>query len=1682
MLFLNTRYEKLETISSTDNYKVYKVLDLEDSKIYDFKIFNKKVDKGFISSFADDFFAYSKLRHPNILKDYEFDIINESENINSVYFAKSEHLDKQKCIRYTTLDFEDRMKALEKIVYALKYIHFKNLSYKNLEYNNINIFRNEDGEIDVKLNSLSNINENINFSYLANKPDLKNTSVKLKQLNRSTDIYSLAIVSYYLITGKDYATKHVDLDGDIKEKYPKTYAAFLAATGSYEYRPHSIDDIWDALHEELGISKDFWDKSAYEKVDFHLNLIGQEKEIKLIENLILDFYNDSIDMNTIFIKSSSGMGKTRFSRELRYKLSMKGLNPLYCDLSIYEESSEDYAYFSEIARQLISKFKLPAKFIKEYGYDIAKIAPKLSKNWDISESIKVDESAEDTMLSSRLLKLVMELSLSYKFVIILDDVDKLRSFDLNILYNIMTSKTSKKPMLILSGNQMPPSYDDYDFPTKHEFIELSKFNHHHNVTYLRKSLFLDLADAKSLSRYIYPIVHGSPKNMERLIRYLLEKQYIYMSDNRKFMVKEFDLDEVCTDGGFEKIDVVDEFDFDSYIFHLVHSKKEREAIDELLKKCREMYQKNEYFEILDYLSFAKSIEKNVNDTELKLRILVEESEASYEVGDITSLMQIYDEILALAESQDFVKYKLYALIKVCDLHLTMQKIDEFEAIYSTLIINSNDIEKLDTDDKFDIKILKLRYLSKQKESLKLKEEASELIEIVDAKTYPKLNAMANYYLAIAYYQLKEFSRAFQIMYSLVNSLDKDKYPRQFIKFYNIMGEICHYAIHDDGNALKYLNVANKLVIENNLQMQNCTLYLNMARTMESIGQFDNAYENYKIAESIANPTMQYSLLFEILNDSTRLLIHAGKYQVAENKISRFESLKEKTDIYIDPEQYYYNKILKVNLYIVYTMLDEAKELLDEIRENGLEYLRVSFRSKYEIMNFLHYYLSKISNNTSLTLEELEKIDRLADNPSTSRDIKDFILNIAIHSFALEDFESYMQSIALLPDKNDTVSENILGLKLRYINAIRNNIDLKAVNLLLLKEDDDSLSYLWKLYYISGNLELQKGNSRKALALYYEAVDKYIDKHANMPEKESVYCVNNDVLFNKLIEKLNVLSANMYDIEPFTAIEIYYNRAESLRKKILNDTSLKEIVGSFYIGMHHRYMPTVRDYICSMTDDTEENIQNMLLFFAHTTIAERAALVILDEDGNKAKTFTTTDDEYPSDLDTYFSKIRKSEDFIYIEKNTDITGPSTGQHSLSFAKNNKNILVFPICNKDYTEIDFNRKADIYTQTKENIIAYVYLESNLSISKINLESLTQIKTYDGLNSLVINHYNMYIRSSIDKLTGVFIRNIVEKHVDNIIKKMENENYNFSLLMIDIDKFKAVNDNFGHRRGDEILSKLGKCLNTSTKKNDVIGRYGGEEFIAIINNSDSKTGLKVAERLRKRVEQENLLGRDGNLTISIGMSTYPKDGKHFAELVENADKALYHSKRNGRNQVTAYSKNIATLKHDVSAFSGVFSTDASENAIKIKAMLDILALLSWEMKKEEKLKKALEIMLDVIDGKCIYIVEDGKIKANVCKFAEKKNVAELKDKILNKVSKSGEGGYFVDWDENEGTDKKNQGIGELNLDPDSYAFAKIIKNGEEYGSLVAHSSISIKEYSYKDYNYILSLSSAIGAIIAD
>jgi diguanylate cyclase (GGDEF)-like protein len=165
------------------------------------------------------------------------------------------------------------------------------------------------------------------------------------------------------------------------------------------------------------------------------------------------------------------------------------------------------------------------------------------------------------------------------------------------------------------------------------------------------------------------------------------------------------------------------------------------------------------------------------------------------------------------------------------------------------------------------------------------------------------------------------------------------------------------------------------------------------------------------------------------------------------------------------------------------------------------------------------------------------------------------------------------------------------------------------------------------------------------------------------------------------------------------------------------------------------------------------------------------------------------------------------------------------------------------------------------------------------------------------------NLEYQTQVDPLTGLFNRRAFEKKIEEEFERAKRYNHPLSLLLLDIDNFKSINDTYGHHGGDTALIKISETLRERTRRSDFPARYGGEEFLLILPETDQESALQVAGKVHDEIRSRTFgtSSKSFTLTVSIGLtSTSTKYYADWRQMLDDADSAMYVAKNSGKDRV--------------------------------------------------------------------------------------------------------------------------------------------------------------------------------------
>lgn len=206
-------------------------------------------------------------------------------------------------------------------------------------------------------------------------------------------------------------------------------------------------------------------------------------------------------------------------------------------------------------------------------------------------------------------------------------------------------------------------------------------------------------------------------------------------------------------------------------------------------------------------------------------------------------------------------------------------------------------------------------------------------------------------------------------------------------------------------------------------------------------------------------------------------------------------------------------------------------------------------------------------------------------------------------------------------------------------------------------------------------------------------------------------------------------------------------------------------------------------------------------------------------------------------------------------------------------------------------------------RNSVIGVLMVEDDTSGRLWEDEEELMAKTVADELAVAISHARLFKRVQIqamtDALTGLYNHRYFQERLEREIKLADRNDTHLSLVMLDLDHLKQINDTYGHRKGDAALTHVARMMRSTFRDIDICARYGGEEFVAILPQCGREDALKAAERLREAIASTPVR-QIGQVTASIGVATYPESAVTQEEMIEMADRAMYVAKEAGRNRV--------------------------------------------------------------------------------------------------------------------------------------------------------------------------------------
>lgn len=1120
------------------------------------------------------------------------------------------------------------------------------------------------------------------------------------------------------------------------------------------------------------------------------------------------------------------------------------------------------------------------------------------------------------------------------------------------------------------------------------------------------------------------------------------------------------------------------------IYHLEKAGERDKAIEYCYENAVNMWNLQFKNEAIKKLEKALSMFDIDSKSEKKLEILLKIGDIHNEIGDNAKAIDYYKDAYMLALSTNSFKSAIDALNKIADIY-----------------VQKNDLEKgteyiqltMDYLSKFEYEE---GYLKAQLTFTRIyfnKQQFDDVISICNENInkckgkYIELEARFYNQIGITYLEQSFPDDAYIMFTKCMKLFEEINNPRgialalnnigvitgdfhqdamESIGIYKRMKDICekhniidlqivaegnlaecYYDIEDFYKSLQYHIGSLELSKRIGYEAQVFSAYVNLCKVSLKVYEYKNAYEYFMSAlDELKNyPVQRKGFMGEFYRIGGELYYTFGCFAKAEEYgLKAYEIYKN--------DDFIYKWHTEILLQFVNIQRNNDKNLIiksiKEIRTINSKYV-----SDSEKINNLYTLasISKENGELALAQEIMEEASRLSEKVNKSRVRARTLFSKGI-------FEKGPAKVKLLEEALELSKKEKLKMHGIFIfNSL-------------------------------GDYYFEEREYYSAIKYYFEACEIIKKLAIQIPEEYRLgfmMTLNYMHSFKRLIEINRIYNGRSFnsDLDDIMSNDLTLEKLKNLFEYkdlfgILTNKQFIKAAEKDYDYILTKDIKNINDVINNFSGDAIKDLDLIVKFAAKLTLATSACILLADENQELSIAAAMDNNMDIPNIKFIIEKVNSTKEPLFIVERS-YNGDEDDLDILPIGI--KAVICIPILKTIHNEEISGKEERRKTSTRgEQISGYLYIDSERILNNFNLHVFNQCCELRSLIQILIDNYRLKIISSIDKLTGVFTRKYLEDALEEELERSRENNCEFSLIMFDIDKFKNINDKFGHQKGDMVLREICSIVKKNIRKEDICGRYGGEEFVIILPGVALNDAQNISEKLRDRVERAKLLGDKYPVTMSLGVASYPAHGDNEQELIEKIDQALYVAKEAGRNKSQVWNSQISNKGKRKDRLAGIVSGNMIQDNRNVLAMIELIELIKEDISREDKIYKLLGRIIEISEAQngMLFIVENGKV---VSKYGRKKfeenwiEVKRFNSEILEDVINEKQGIYRVDWDDISEFDT-------LTGNPDwkSIIVAPLIKSQEVKGILYLTVSTRVKEFDFNHFNFVNTLGDITASIL--
>ncbi|MGV8981166.1 diguanylate cyclase [Clostridium sp.] len=1151
------------------------------------------------------------------------------------------------------------------------------------------------------------------------------------------------------------------------------------------------------------------------------------------------------------------------------------------------------------------------------------------------------------------------------------------------------------------------------------------------------------------------------------------------SEDRKVMhrLASIVLEAQYKEGGTEYIDEL--------IYHLEKSNQEGKIIDYCIENAEKMKLLKNRSDAIKNLTKAESILDYSYDSIKSIKLIMDLANLHEQEGHMDLAIKYYLSIGEYKENVELCKYIIDSLIKVAKVYLNKNDIDSTLYYVEEIQGMLSKVDYVSATLKCQGILAAVYDIKRDYESVQT--ICNKCIEMCSGE-YEELKTIFYNYKGLYYLRSGKADEALVIFEKNIEVCNKYNNIKGLIKSINRIGVIYGDYYQDDDKAIKYFMKMKGICEKNNMSSEVVLALINIGATYFSMEKYEISLQYFiETIETCKKYDDEFHVFYcysSISSANLKLGYYESAYKYYELCLKELEDYpnqgKEIGEFYFVAAQinYKFGDLNKAQFYINKTL---------DIYDHD----ECIFKWNAQVLN--EYIKFHLAENDEILIENLENIITIAGKIASLTSRLNIFYEVVIYLYE-NDKQEYVPILLNEINKIDIdLKDNRLYVKKLYVDGL---IGKKKNN----KFFNEALEYLkkykevdvyWRIYTSMGDYYFDKKDYLYAVIYYFEACGILKDIILNLPvEYRLSYVKLNNALkpFDKFLIINNYYKSNkdssMLEFEPINVSDEggLLDLLEQVKHKdILKNKSFIKSIKKIYSSSLHEDIHDISDVLENLQGDNLKNLELILDYLSYITLATRGTIIINDDDNDKEyKVIAASDRRYelPQNQEM-LSKI------LSVERPVIVTDYSLEQNkngeAFTIHNNLKAFICIPIIMENINEKGFiknERRKNI--QDSKHVIGYVYIESQRELNNLNKDSMKKCMELSKIIGIIIEKYKFKLSASIDKLTGTLTRKYLEEALGEQIEVSSQISSEFSLIMYDLDHFKLVNDKFGHRTGDYVLKRVCDVVMSNLRETDIVGRYGGEEFIVILPATGACDAELIAEKLRLKIEEEKILDNRRDVTVSLGVATYPLHGEWQDELVERVDQALYVAKEQGRNRYAIWNSEYSQKAKRTDKLTGIISGNAIQDHRNVLAMIELIELINIKGEREHKIYSLLGRIIEITEAQkgTLFIMDGEEIKDKYSRKIfrnEWMDVDTYNEKIIKSVIHNKQGVYKIDWDT---ITEYDTVTGVPNWQ--SVIAIPLIQGNVVKAVLYLTESTVTKEFVFEDFNFVNTLGKIIVQIL--